>query len=137
MFQEPEQMLNGEPPQIHPAQVLRGNSFWTRPEEPERAFVTRCPVFLQELDTDDGTHNFGKPLEMQFVPDTHPHLLLAKVKLFAGIWRAGNVCQLKVGPMLAWRTLTAFRLWHRFLAEFLVVLQPHQSIGVLQICNSP
>ena len=85
LLQEAEQMLNGEAPQVHAAQVLRGNVFGTRPEEPERAFVARRTVFLQELYADDGTHHLGQSLEMQLMPDTHAHVLLAKVKRFESI----------------------------------------------------
>jgi hypothetical protein len=77
LFQEAEEMLNGEAPQVHPAQVLRGDIFRTRPEEPERTLVARRTVFLQELDTDDGSHDFGQPLEMQLMPDPYPDFLLA------------------------------------------------------------
>lgn len=53
LFQEPEQVLNGKSPQVHAAQVLRGNLFWTRPEEPQWTLGARGSVFLQELYADD------------------------------------------------------------------------------------
>ena len=54
LFQEPKQVLNGEPPQVHPAQVLRDDIFRTRPEEPDWMPGARRAVLLQELYTDDG-----------------------------------------------------------------------------------
>ena len=85
LLQKPEQMLDGKAPQVHMAQVLRRNLFRAGPEEPQRTFVTRRAVFLQELYTDHRPFQFGQPLEMQLVPDTHLHLLFAQGKSFSGI----------------------------------------------------
>jgi hypothetical protein len=53
LFQEAEQVLNREPPQLHAAQVLRSNLLQTHPEEPERLLAAWCAIFIQKLYTDN------------------------------------------------------------------------------------
>jgi hypothetical protein len=66
------------------------------------------------------------------VPDPHPHFLFAQEILFEGVRLTLNGSQWEVGAMFAGCAPAAFRFRQRCLAEFLVVLQPHQSKDVFQ-----
>ena len=66
------------------------------------------------------------------MPNLHTHRFFTENKLLADIRFTFNCTQLEVCTMFARCSPAAFRLGLGFLAEFLVVLQPHQRIGVFQ-----
>ena len=68
LFEKTEQVLNGEPPQIHSAQVLQRHIFGTRPEQPDGTFVTGCAIVFQKLNAQHRSRDAGKAFEVQFVP---------------------------------------------------------------------
>ena len=85
LFEKPEHVLNGEPPQVHLAQLLQKDTGWSSPEQPHGLFVAGLPIRLQEFDPQHHDNQFRQFLEMQPFPGLNANGLRAEQEGFGAI----------------------------------------------------
>jgi hypothetical protein len=132
LLDEPEGVLNNEPAQVPPPELVQvGWERTTDPGQPQRLRRSLLAGQPLDLDAHDGEAGLGRSAGMQLGPGVHPHVAIDRVlggSRASGSTLGARISQAEPGAMQPWPTTAPIPAWGA--EEHAVLSQADQAIDV-------